>query len=71
MMSAMYAICKVKSVDLRFKTIVTAYKNMPNANQEVLTHLDTGPQNQKMKSDFQEWMKCFYLNLNLLWATQW
>lgn len=35
MMSAMYAICKVKSVDLRFKTIVTAYKNMPNTNQEV------------------------------------
>jgi len=37
MMSAMYAICKVKSVDLRFKTIVTAYKNMPNTNQEVTT----------------------------------
>lgn len=36
MMSAMYAICKVKSVDLRFKTIVTAYKNMPNTNQEVI-----------------------------------
>lgn len=35
MMSAMYAICKVKSVDLRFKTIVTAYKNMPNTSQEV------------------------------------
>uniref|UniRef100_A0A8K9VCS4 Retinoblastoma 1 n=1 Tax=Oncorhynchus mykiss TaxID=8022 RepID=A0A8K9VCS4_ONCMY len=35
MMSAMYAICKVKNVDLRFKTIVTAYKNMPNTNQEV------------------------------------
>ncbi|XP_058614094.1 retinoblastoma-associated protein isoform X2 [Onychostoma macrolepis] len=33
-MSAMYAICKVKNVDLRFKTIVTAYKEMPNANQE-------------------------------------
>lgn len=31
----MYAICKVKSVDLRFKTIVTAYKNMPNTSQEV------------------------------------
>lgn len=37
MMSAMYAICKVKNVDLRFKTIVTAYKNMPNTNQEVST----------------------------------
>ncbi|KAG9332982.1 hypothetical protein JZ751_013937 [Albula glossodonta] len=34
MMSAMYAICKVKNIDLRFKTIVTAYKNMPNTNQE-------------------------------------
>ncbi|KAK1168118.1 retinoblastoma-associated protein isoform X1 [Acipenser oxyrinchus oxyrinchus] len=34
MMSAMYAICKVKNVDLRFKTIVTAYKNLPNTNQE-------------------------------------
>ncbi len=34
-MSAMYAICKVKNVDLRFKTIVTAYKEMPNTNQEV------------------------------------
>lgn len=36
MMSAMYAICKVKNVDLRFKTIVTAYKNLPNTNQEVI-----------------------------------
>uniref|UniRef100_A0A8C7ZM19 Retinoblastoma 1 n=1 Tax=Oryzias sinensis TaxID=183150 RepID=A0A8C7ZM19_9TELE len=34
MMSAMYAICKVKSVDLRFKLIVSAYKNMPNTSQE-------------------------------------
>uniref|UniRef100_UPI003AAFA32C retinoblastoma-associated protein isoform X1 n=1 Tax=Centroberyx gerrardi TaxID=166262 RepID=UPI003AAFA32C len=34
MMSAMYAICKVKNVDLRFKTIVTAYKNMSNTRQE-------------------------------------
>uniref|UniRef100_A0A8C2INS5 Retinoblastoma 1 n=1 Tax=Cyprinus carpio TaxID=7962 RepID=A0A8C2INS5_CYPCA len=33
-MSAMYAICKVKNVDLRFKTIVTVYKEMPNTNQE-------------------------------------
>uniref|UniRef100_A0A3B3BA49 Retinoblastoma 1 n=1 Tax=Oryzias melastigma TaxID=30732 RepID=A0A3B3BA49_ORYME len=36
MMSAMYAICKVKSVDLRFKSIVSAYKNMPNTSQEVM-----------------------------------
>uniref|UniRef100_A0A3P9K0P1 RB transcriptional corepressor 1 n=1 Tax=Oryzias latipes TaxID=8090 RepID=A0A3P9K0P1_ORYLA len=36
MMSAMYAICKVKSVDLRFKLIVSAYKNMPNTSQEVI-----------------------------------
>ncbi|XP_031428231.1 retinoblastoma-associated protein isoform X2 [Clupea harengus] len=34
MMSAMYAICKVKFVDLRFKTIVTAYKELPNTIQE-------------------------------------
>ncbi|KAK7925573.1 hypothetical protein WMY93_007883 [Mugilogobius chulae] len=34
MMSAMYAIAKVKCADLRFKTIVTAYKNMPNTKQE-------------------------------------
>ncbi|XP_058482776.1 retinoblastoma-associated protein isoform X2 [Solea solea] len=39
MMSAMYAICKVKSVDLRFKTIVTEYKNMPNTNQETFKHV--------------------------------
>lgn len=36
MMCAMYAICKVKIVDLRFKTIVTAYKNMPNTSQDVM-----------------------------------
>ena len=36
MMCAMYAICKVKTVDLRFKTIVTAYKNMPNTSQDVM-----------------------------------
>ncbi|KAI4877920.1 hypothetical protein NFI96_017412, partial [Prochilodus magdalenae] len=35
MMCAMYAICKVKNVDLRFKTIVTAYKELPNTNQEI------------------------------------
>ncbi|KAL6098929.1 rb1 [Pungitius sinensis] len=39
MMSAMYAICKVKSVDLRFKTIVTAYKNMANTSQETFKHV--------------------------------
>uniref|UniRef100_A0A7N6AXP7 Retinoblastoma 1 n=1 Tax=Anabas testudineus TaxID=64144 RepID=A0A7N6AXP7_ANATE len=39
MMSAMYAICKVKSVDLRFKTIVTAYKNLPNTNQETFKNV--------------------------------
>lgn len=39
MMSAMYAICKVKSVDLRFKTIVTAYKDMANTNQETFKHV--------------------------------
>uniref|UniRef100_A0A668ACL5 Retinoblastoma 1 n=1 Tax=Myripristis murdjan TaxID=586833 RepID=A0A668ACL5_9TELE len=39
MMSAMYAICKVKNVDLRFKTIVTSYKNMPNTNQETFKHV--------------------------------
>nr|XP_057943789.1 retinoblastoma-associated protein [Doryrhamphus excisus] len=39
MMSAMYAICKVKSVDLRFKTIVSSYKNMPNTSQETFKHV--------------------------------
>lgn len=39
MMSAMYAIAKVKSVDLRFKTIVTSYKNMPNTKQETFKHV--------------------------------
>ncbi|XP_068600064.1 retinoblastoma-associated protein [Brachionichthys hirsutus] len=39
MMSAMYAICKVKSVDLRFKIIVSAYKNMPNTSQETFKHV--------------------------------
>lgn len=43
MMSAMYAICKVKGVDLRFKTIVTAYKNMPNTNQEVMCFIFNQP----------------------------
>lgn len=39
MMCAMYAICKVKIVDLRFKTIVTAYKNMPNTSQDVMAFI--------------------------------
>lgn len=39
MMSAMYAICKVKSVDLRFKTIVTSYKDMPNTSQETFKNV--------------------------------
>ncbi|XP_048358478.1 retinoblastoma-associated protein [Sphaerodactylus townsendi] len=34
MMCAMYGICKVKNIDLTFKTIVTAYKELPNTNQE-------------------------------------
>ncbi|NXN16455.1 RB protein, partial [Indicator maculatus] len=34
MMCSMYGICKVKNVDLRFKIIVSAYKELPNANQE-------------------------------------
>ncbi|XP_077172720.1 retinoblastoma-associated protein isoform X2 [Paroedura picta] len=34
MMCSMYGICKVKNVDLTFKTIVTAYKELPNTNQE-------------------------------------
>ncbi|XP_033027496.1 retinoblastoma-associated protein [Lacerta agilis] len=34
MMCSMYGICKVKNIDLRFKTIVTAYKELTNANQE-------------------------------------
>ncbi|XP_049597664.1 retinoblastoma-associated protein [Syngnathus scovelli] len=39
MMSAMYAICKVKGLDLRFKAIVSSYKNMPNTNQETFKHV--------------------------------
>lgn len=35
MMCSMYGICKVKNVDLRFKIIVSAYKELPNTNQEV------------------------------------
>ncbi|XP_077403089.1 retinoblastoma-associated protein [Vanacampus margaritifer] len=40
MMSAMYAIYKVKSsVELRFKAIVSSYKNMPNTSQETFKHV--------------------------------
>ncbi|KAI1241870.1 hypothetical protein IHE44_0005372 [Lamprotornis superbus] len=34
MMCSMYGICKVKNVDLRFKIIVSAYKEFCNTNQE-------------------------------------
>ncbi|OWK56217.1 Retinoblastoma-associated protein [Lonchura striata] len=34
MMCSMYGICKVKNVDLQFKTIVSAYKELCNTNQE-------------------------------------
>ncbi|NWI90706.1 RB protein, partial [Pitta sordida] len=34
MMCSMYGICKVKNVDLRFKIIVSAYKETCNTNQE-------------------------------------
>ncbi|XP_063808860.1 retinoblastoma-associated protein [Pseudophryne corroboree] len=39
MMCSMYGICKAKSIDLRFKTIVTAYKQLPNTNQETFKHV--------------------------------
>nr|QOY46734.1 retinoblastoma-associated protein [Ambystoma velasci] len=39
MMCSMYAICKVKAIDLRFKTIVTAYKDLPNTIQETFKHV--------------------------------
>uniref|UniRef100_A0A4W4EAX0 Retinoblastoma 1 n=1 Tax=Electrophorus electricus TaxID=8005 RepID=A0A4W4EAX0_ELEEL len=39
LMSSMYAICKVKNVYLLFKTIVTAYKELPNTNQETFKHV--------------------------------
>uniref|UniRef100_UPI00398F67C5 retinoblastoma-associated protein isoform X2 n=1 Tax=Pristiophorus japonicus TaxID=55135 RepID=UPI00398F67C5 len=39
MMCSMYAICKVKSIDLRFKTIVTAYRDLPNTSQETFKHV--------------------------------
>lgn len=31
----MYGICKVKNIDLKFKIIVTAYKDLTHAVQEV------------------------------------
>ncbi|GAB1299083.1 Retinoblastoma-associated protein [Apodemus speciosus] len=34
MMCSMYGICKVKNIDLKFKIIVTAYKDLPHAAQE-------------------------------------
>nr|XP_030128455.3 retinoblastoma-associated protein [Taeniopygia guttata] len=34
MMCSMYGICKVKNVDLQFKMIVSAYKELCNTNQE-------------------------------------
>ncbi|XP_075708359.1 retinoblastoma-associated protein [Rhinoderma darwinii] len=39
MMCSMYGICKAKNIDLRFKTIVTAYKQLPNTNQETFKHV--------------------------------
>ncbi|XP_064413824.1 retinoblastoma-associated protein isoform X2 [Latimeria chalumnae] len=39
MMCSMYGICKVKNIDLRFKTIVSAYKELPNTNQETFKHV--------------------------------
>uniref|UniRef100_A0A8C6RGE2 Retinoblastoma-associated protein n=1 Tax=Nannospalax galili TaxID=1026970 RepID=A0A8C6RGE2_NANGA len=34
MMCSMYGICKVKNIDLKFKIIVTAYRDLPHAVQE-------------------------------------
>ncbi|XP_073436342.1 retinoblastoma-associated protein isoform X2 [Dendrobates tinctorius] len=39
MMCSMYGICKAKNIDLRFKTIVTAYKQLTNTNQETFKHV--------------------------------
>ncbi|XP_030056343.1 retinoblastoma-associated protein isoform X2 [Microcaecilia unicolor] len=39
MMCSMYGICKVKNIDLKFKTIVHAYKDLPNTNQETFKHV--------------------------------
>ncbi|XP_075447276.1 retinoblastoma-associated protein isoform X2 [Ascaphus truei] len=39
MMCSMYGICKAKNIDLRFKTIVTSYKELTNTNQETFKHV--------------------------------
>ncbi|XP_030618311.1 retinoblastoma-associated protein [Delphinapterus leucas] len=39
MMCSMYGICKVKNIDLKFKIIVTAYKDLPHAVQETFKHV--------------------------------
>ncbi|KAM4699029.1 retinoblastoma-associated protein [Discoglossus pictus] len=39
MMCSMYGICKAKNVDLRFKAIVTAYKELAHTNQETFKHV--------------------------------
>lgn len=39
MMCSMYGICKAKNIDLRFKIIVTAYKQLTNTNQETFKHV--------------------------------
>ncbi|XP_053311514.1 retinoblastoma-associated protein [Spea bombifrons] len=39
MMCAMYGICKAKNIDLRFKTIVSAYKQLTNTHQETFKHV--------------------------------
>ncbi|KAM9319955.1 retinoblastoma-associated protein [Gastrophryne carolinensis] len=39
MMCSMYGTCKAKGIDLRFKTIVTAYKQLTNTNQETFKHV--------------------------------
>ncbi|CAN0381836.1 unnamed protein product [Lampetra fluviatilis] len=39
MMCSIYAICKVHNIDLKFKTIVTAYKGMAHAQQLTFKHV--------------------------------
>ncbi|CAH2224085.1 retinoblastoma-associated isoform X1 [Pelobates cultripes] len=39
MMCSMYGICKAKNIDLKFKTIVTAYRELSNTNQETFKHV--------------------------------
>nr|XP_033804009.1 retinoblastoma-associated protein isoform X2 [Geotrypetes seraphini] len=39
MMCSMYGICKVKNIDLKFKTIVHAYKDLQHTNQETFKHV--------------------------------